>query len=64
LWLCAAVAWAAFMMSKSLPYWPINPTLSPNPWITFQIDLLRSLGRRIPRRRFSGERASHSRSPR
>jgi len=31
------------MMSKSLPYWPINPTLSPNPWITFQIDLLRSL---------------------
>ena len=43
LWLCAAVAWAAFMMSKSLPYWPINPTLSPNPWITFQIDLLRSL---------------------
>src|SRR5678815_1390916 len=43
LWLTAGIAWAAFMMSKSLPYWPINPTLSPNPWITFQIDLLRSL---------------------
>ena len=43
LWLTAAVAWAAYMMSKSLPYWPINPTLSPDPWITFQIDLLRSL---------------------
>jgi len=40
--LCGAVAWAAFMMARSLPYWPINPTLSPSPWITFQLDLLRS----------------------
>ena len=40
--LTAAVAWAAYMMTRSLPYWPINPTLSPSPWITFQIDLLRS----------------------
>jgi spermidine synthase len=43
LWLTVAVAWAAYMMAKSLPFWPINPTLSPNPWITFQVDLLRSL---------------------
>ena len=43
LWLTVAVAWAAYMMAGSLPYWPINPTLSPNPWITFQVDLLRSL---------------------
>jgi spermidine synthase len=41
--LTAGIAWAAYMMASSLPYWPINPTLSPNPWITFQIDLLRSL---------------------
>ena len=41
--LTAAIAWAAYMMSSALPYWPINPTLSPNPWITFQIDLIRSL---------------------
>jgi spermidine synthase len=40
--LTAAVAWAAYMMTRALPYWPINPTLSPSPWITFQIDLLRS----------------------
>jgi len=40
--LTIAIAWAAYMMTKSLPYWPINPTLSPSPWITFQIDLLRS----------------------
>lgn len=41
--LAAGVAWAAVMMSKSLPYWPINPSLSPSPWITFQMDLVRSL---------------------
>jgi len=41
--LTAAIAWAAYMMTRSLPYWPINPTLSPSPWITFQIDLIRSL---------------------
>ena len=45
--MAAAVAWAAYMMAESLPYWPINPTLSPSPWITFQIDLLRSLMARV-----------------
>jgi len=39
--LTAAIAWTAFMLSKSLPYWPINPKLSTSPWITFQIDVLR-----------------------
>jgi len=29
--LAAGVAWAAFMMAKSLPYWPINPSLSRSP---------------------------------
>jgi spermidine synthase len=41
--LTAAIAWGAVMMSDSLPYWPINPSLSASPWITFQMDLLRSL---------------------
>ncbi|MDB4877792.1 MAG: Spermine synthase [Gemmatimonadetes bacterium] len=41
--LTAGIAWSAYMMAKSLPYWPINPTLSPSPWITFQVDLIRSL---------------------
>src|SRR5579885_1813332 len=35
--LTAGIGWAAFMMAKSLPFWPINPSLSPNPWITFQV---------------------------
>ncbi len=41
--LAAGVAWAAFMMAKSLPFWPINPSLSRSPWITFQMDLIRAL---------------------
>src|SRR5262245_17142899 len=39
--LAAAVAWAALVLAKSLPYWPIEPTLSPSPWYNFQIDLVR-----------------------
>lgn len=41
--LAGGVAWAAVMMATSLPYWPINPSLSRSPWITFQMDLIRSL---------------------
>ncbi|HEU4786745.1 MAG TPA: fused MFS/spermidine synthase, partial [Gemmatimonadaceae bacterium] len=41
--LTAGIAWSAYMMARSLPYWPVNPMLSPSPWITFQLDLLRSL---------------------
>ncbi|HVX40815.1 MAG TPA: fused MFS/spermidine synthase [Gemmatimonadaceae bacterium] len=41
--LTLGVAWAAYMMTKSLPYWPINPQLSPSPWITFELDVVRSL---------------------
>jgi spermidine synthase len=41
--LAFGISWAAVMMSKSLPYWPINPSLSQSPWITFQMDLIRSL---------------------
>jgi spermidine synthase len=36
------IAWTAFMIAKSLPYWPINPSLSPSPWITFQLDVVRA----------------------
>jgi spermidine synthase len=39
--LAAAVAWAAFISCRSLPYWPINPRLSTSPWYDFQLDLLR-----------------------
>jgi len=39
--LCGAIAWAAYMNTESLPYWPINPSLSTSPWFTLQLDLVR-----------------------
>lgn len=41
--LAAAIAWTAYMLSESLPYWPVNPLLSTSPWYTFQIDLVRCI---------------------
>jgi spermidine synthase len=37
----AAIAWAAHMMAHSLPYWPVDPSLSSSPWIKFRFDLVR-----------------------
>ena len=39
--LSAGIAWAAFLVTRSLPYWPINPFLSRSPWLNFQLDALR-----------------------
>jgi spermidine synthase len=39
--LAVAITWTALMIAQSLPYWPINPSLSANPWFTFQVDLTR-----------------------
>ncbi|HEY1860451.1 MAG TPA: fused MFS/spermidine synthase, partial [Gemmataceae bacterium] len=39
--LAAAIAWTAYALASSLPYWPINPHLSTSPWFNFQLDLLR-----------------------
>jgi spermidine synthase len=46
--LTAAIAWTAFMISQSLPYWPIVPMLSPSPWYTFQLDMVRCLWAILP----------------
>jgi spermidine synthase len=46
--LSGAVAWTAYMLANSLPYWPINPLLSTSPWFTFQIDLARSTWAILP----------------
>ena len=39
--LCGALAWAAYALTQSLPYWPVNPSISPNAWFQFQLDLVR-----------------------
>jgi spermidine synthase len=46
--LCGGIAWAAYMISESLPYWPINPMLTQSPWFTFQIDLARCVWTILP----------------
>ncbi len=49
--LAGAIGWAAFMISRSLPYWPINPSLYTSnygPWFVFQIDLLRAAWTVLP----------------
>jgi spermidine synthase len=46
--LVAAIAWTAFMIARSVPWWPVNPLLSTNAWYTFQIDLVRVLWSVLP----------------
>jgi spermidine synthase len=46
--LVAAVAWTAFMLARSLPYWPIDPALSASPWLSFQLDLVRCVWAVLP----------------
>jgi len=46
--LAATVAWTAWQLSTSLPYWPINPFLSTSLWYTFQLDLVRCLWAILP----------------
>jgi spermidine synthase len=48
-WLQAvAIAWASYAISESMPYWPVNPELSPSPWFTFQIDIVRAAWALLP----------------
>jgi spermidine synthase len=46
--LCAAIAWTAWMMMDSLPYWPINPSITLDAWFNFQLDLVRCLWAVLP----------------
>jgi len=46
--LCACMAWAAYTLTQSLPYWPLNPSATTNPWINFQVDAVRALFAVLP----------------
>ena len=41
--LAAAIAWTAFVVATSLPFWPVNIYLKTSVWNTFQLDLMRCL---------------------
>ena len=46
--LTLGIAWAAYMIAGSLPYWPIDPMLAGSPWYTFQLDMARCLWAILP----------------
>jgi len=46
--LCAAMAWTSYMLTDSLPFWPINPSISTSPWFNFQVDFVRALWAMLP----------------
>ena len=54
MFLTAAIAWTAYMVTRSLPYWPIDPSLSTRPWLNFQLDLVRCLWAILPATFFWG----------
>ncbi len=43
-----AMAWSAYMLSASLPYWPINTSLASSIWFNFQLDTARALWAILP----------------
>src|SRR5581483_4871335 len=46
--LAFTTAYGAYMVSRGLPYWPINPSLAPSAWFNFQLDLARALFTMLP----------------
>jgi spermidine synthase len=43
-----AIAWTAYNLGASLPYWPINPSISSNIWFNFELDLARAFWALLP----------------
>jgi spermidine synthase len=46
--LALGIAWTAYMVTESLPYWPAEQLLRGAPWLTFRLDLLRCLYAILP----------------
>ena len=46
--LCLSLAWAAYSTADSLPFWPINPSISTSPSFNFQLDLMRAIWVMLP----------------
>ncbi len=50
----AGIAWTAYALADSLPWWPINPQLASDPKFTFQLDLARTIWAILPATLFWG----------
>src|SRR5262245_7407336 len=46
--LCLCLAWAGYATAESMPYWPINPSISTSPSFNFQLDLMRAIWVMLP----------------
>jgi spermidine synthase len=46
--LTGGIAWTAYIIADSLPYWPIDPLLASSPWLIFQLDMARCLWAILP----------------
>ncbi len=46
--LAAAIAWTAYTLANSLPYWPIDPRIAKDPWFNFEVDLMRCIWAVLP----------------
>ena len=43
-----AMAWSAYMLMTSLPYWPINTSITTSIWYNFQLDFVRAFWAVLP----------------
>ena len=50
----AGIAWTAYALADSLPWWPINPQLASDAKFTFQLDLVRTIWGILPATLFWG----------
>ena len=57
----AGLAWAAYLLLRALPNWPVNPSIA-TPWFNFQFDFFRAVLTAFPQLSF-GARASRSHWP-
>jgi spermidine synthase len=46
--LCFTLAWSAYATGQSLPFWPINPSISSSLVYTFELDLMRAIWVMLP----------------
>lgn len=46
--LCLTIAWGAYAAGSSLPFWPINPSISSSLVFTFQLDFVRVMWVMLP----------------
>ena len=42
------LAWAAYLLTRALPYWPVSPDLAIRPWFNFQFDFMRAVLTTLP----------------